>query len=139
MWAFAIVSKTDRLTFKSSDIGKPDAGQNQTTERVGRVDAQGHFRLEGDCGSTAAPAVLTFVNCAPLGYLTGSFDPASKSFTVIVPMKAVGATPGTVITPGGGEAVTICPICWVSHVAERSLNATVIDAATPTANYKVPK
>ncbi|MEA2517091.1 MAG: hypothetical protein QOG16_929, partial [Actinomycetota bacterium] len=32
-----------------------------------------------------------------------------------------------------------CTVCWVSHVAERSLNNTIIDAAALAASYKIPK
>lgn len=47
LWAFSVDDEMFRLTAKSADIGKPDVGQNQTTERVGRVDVQGHFRQIG--------------------------------------------------------------------------------------------
>ncbi len=139
LWAFAVDGKTYRLTIKRTDVGKPDLGQNQTTERVGRVDVNGHFRLEGDCGSTAAPAVLVFVNCKPLAYLEGTWDPASKSVTMTVPMKLIKAKTGSKIGPGSGEALTICAICWVTHLAERSFAATIIDSAAQTATYKVPR
>ena len=139
LWSFSVGEDMFRLTVKSADIGKPDAGQNQTTERVGRVDATGHFRLEGECGQTAAPAVLTFVNCKPLAYLTGTFDAAAKSFTFPVPLELLGAKTGSIIGPGGGDAAGICTICWVSQVAERSLDATIIDTAVQAKTYKVPK
>lgn len=138
LWAFSVNGKNYRLTVKSFDIGKPDAAQGQTTERVGRVDAQGHFRLEGEC-TTDATLPLAFVNCPPLAYLEGSFDAATMSFTAIVPLASIKAKPGSIIGPGGGENVSICSICWVSHYAERSLNSTIIDAAAPVASYKVPR
>ncbi|HWC13712.1 MAG TPA: hypothetical protein VG929_03865 [Actinomycetota bacterium] len=138
LWAFAVNGKNYRLTVKSFDIGKPDVLQQQTTERVGRADVNGHFRLEGECFRDATLPV-NMINCPPLAYLEGSFDPATKSFTVIVPMKSVKAKPGSVVAPGGGENVAICSICWVSHYAERSLNNTLIDTAAQTVSYKIPK
>jgi len=135
LWAFTVDGKTYRFTVKSVDIGKPDIPAGQTTERVGRVDVEGHFRLEdGECTETSAG--VTFVNCAPLEYLDGTFDAAAMSFTIVLPMKAVKAKVGSVIGPGSN---TICNLCWVSHVAERSSNAVIIDQAAQTATYKVPK
>lgn len=138
LWAFNVNGDNYRLTVKSVDIGKPDIAAGQTTERVGRVDLTGHFRLEGECTRDATLPV-NFINCPPLEYLEGAWDVAAKSFTVIVPLKSIKAKVGSVIGPGGGENTGICAICWVSHYAERSLSTTVIDSATQTASYKVPK
>ena len=135
LWNFTVGKTPFRLTVKSADIGKPDVIGGQTSERLGRVDLQGHFRLEGEC-VTDATLPLQRVNCPPLGYFDGSFDPASMSFTAIIPMKALKAKPGSVIGPAGEQ---ICTICWVSHYAERSLNSTVIDEAVQTGSYKVPR
>ena len=135
LWNFVVDGTPFRLSVKSVDIGKPDVPAGQTTERVGRVDVSGQFRLEdGACTETAAG--LTFVNCAPLEYLGGSFDPASMSFTAIVPMKSVGAKTGSLIQQG---PTNICSICWISHTAERSSGNTIIDSAGQLVTYKVPK
>lgn len=141
MWAFAVNGTSYRVTAKSADIGKPNPVTQSDTDRIGKVDAQGFFRLEGNCGSTPAPAAVTFVGCPTIGYLEGSFDPASKSFTFSVPMKDVKAKPGSVLTTGAGDSSTLCAAaaCWTSHTAERSLNSTVIDAAVWTSSYKIPK
>ncbi|MFN2388420.1 MAG: hypothetical protein ABR575_02260 [Actinomycetota bacterium] len=139
MWAFAVGSKTYRITAKSADIGKPDLLAGQTTERVGRVDATGHFRLEGDCATGETIGVLAPLNCQPLAYLQGAFDAAAATITVTVPMKLVKAKPGSVVGPGLGDAIAICGICWVSHTAERSHQDTVIDLATMSSTWKVPR
>lgn len=138
LWAFAVDGKGYRWTFKSADIGKPDVLAGQTDERVGRVDAQGHFRLEHDCQSEVVGA-LNAINCPPVGYYTGTIDAATATVTMSVPLADIGAKPGSVIGPAGGNEVTICPICWVSHTAERSLDATIIDGASMTSTYKIPK
>lgn len=136
LWNFSVDGKNPyRLTVKSADIGKPDVVGGQTTERVGRVDVNGHFRLEGECVTDATLPVQT-VNCPVLGYLEGTWDPASMSFTVIVPLKTIKAKTGSLILQGPEN---ICTICWVSHYAERSLNNTIIDGAVQTIAYKVPK
>jgi hypothetical protein len=140
LWSFSVGDTTYRLTVKSVDIGKPDVSQGQTTERVGRVDLMGHFRLEGECGTTSMG--INFINCKPLEYLEGTWDPASTSFTVIVPLKSIKAKPGSLIGPGAGDAIAICDaqVVWVSHYAERSLSPTTcIDTAVQTGTYKVPK
>lgn len=139
LWAFNVDGTDYRLTVKSADIGKPDVLAGESNERVGRVDATGHFRLEGNCETGESIGVLQPINCEPLAYLTGTFDTAEKAFTFPVPMKLVKAKTGSVIAGGGGSAVTICQICWVTHTAERSLNAVIIDGASMTTTVKVPK
>lgn len=134
LWNFTVNGDPYRFTVKSADIGKPDIPAGQTTERVGRVDLQGHFRLEGECTENAVG--VTFVNCPPVAYLDGSWDPGAKSFTIVLPLKTVKAKVGSVIGPGG---VQICGICWVSHTAERSSGNTIIDEASQAVFYKVPK
>lgn len=138
LWAFSVDGKNYRLTVKSADIGKPDVLAGQTSDRVGNVDTAGHFRLEDECTRDSTLPV-GMINCPPLEYLEGSWDPASKSFTVIVPMKSIGAKTGSVIAGGGGETSSLCQICWVTHYAERSLSVTVIDSAAMAVGYKVPK
>lgn len=135
LWNFSVGKTPFRLTVKSADIGKPDVVGGQTSERVGRVDLQGHFRLEAEC-VTDATLPLQRVNCPVIGYFDGAFDPASMSFTAVIPMSALKAKPGSVIGPAAEQ---ICTICWVSHYAERSLNATVIDEAVQTGSYKIPR
>ena len=135
IWNFAVDGEPYRFTVKSVDIGKPDVPGGQTTDRVGRVDVAGHFRLEGEC--VTVNTGIDFVNCPPLEYLSGSFDPAAKSFTIILPLASVKAKVGSIIAPGGDN---ICIICWVSHTAERSLGpTTIIDSAAQLVTYKVPK
>ena len=135
LWNFMVGKTPFRITVKSADIGKPDVVGGQTTERVGRVDAQGHFRLEGEC-VTDASLPLQRVNCPVIGYFDGSFDPGAASFTAVIPMSALKAKPGATITAGGEN---ICTICWVSHAGERSLNSTIIDTAAQTGSYKIPR
>lgn len=138
LWAFAVDGKGYRWTFKSADIGKPDVLAGQTDERVGRADVQGHFRLESDCASEVVGA-LNAINCDPVGYYEGTIDAASATVTMIVPLKDIGAKPGSVIGPAAGNEIAICTICWVSHLAERSLDATIIDSAIMTETYKLPR
>ena len=136
LWAFTAGKNEYRLTVKSADIGKPDAGTQSGTERIGRADVNGHFRLEGNCVDETPT-----IKCYPLAYLTGKFDPATKSFTMVVPLKAIKAKPGTVLTASSGPAAQLCPpgICWTTHTAERSLNYSVIDSAAMLTKYVVPK
>lgn len=137
IWNFSVDGEPYRFTVKSVDIGKPDLLAGQTTERVGRADVAGHFRLEGECTPEPTPAGPEAINCPPLAYLEGSFDAATMSFTVTLPLATVKAKPGSKIGPGGDQ---ICIICWVTHTAERSLSPnTIIDSAAQLVTYKVPK
>ena len=136
IWNFNVGTTPYRLTVKSVDLGKPDVATQSGTERIGRVDVAGHFRLEGEC-TTDNTLPVGFVNCPVVGYYDGTFDPASMSFTAVIPLKDIKAKPGSKIIGGGDN---ICIICWVSHYAERSLSpTTIIDSAAQTVTYKVPK
>ena len=135
LWNFNVGKTPFRLTVKSADLGKPDVVGGQTDERIGRTDVAGHFRLEGEC-ATDATLPLNRVNCPVVGYYSGTFDPATMSFTAVIPMKDLKAKPGSKII---GGASNICIVCWVSQVAERSVDATIIDSAAQTGTYKVPK
>lgn len=141
LWAFAVNGTSYRVTTKSADIGKPNPVDQSDMDRLGKVDAEGFFRLEGDCGATAVGNV-SFVGCPTIGYIDGSFDPASASFTFSVPMKDVKAKPGSKLTTGTGDASTLCggqAACWISHAAERSSDRTIIDIATWSSTYKIPR
>lgn len=137
LWAFNVNGDNFRLTVKTADIGKPDLLAGQTTDRVGRVDLQGHFRLEGECKSTTT-GVLNAIDCPVIEYVDGVFDPAAMSFKVTVPMKLVGAKKNSTVGPGGGNNIGICSICWVSHTEERSLDSTIVDDAFSAVVYRVP-
>ncbi|HVL63872.1 MAG TPA: hypothetical protein VM573_01740 [Actinomycetota bacterium] len=140
LWHFTVDGEDYRFTAKSADIGKPDVLAQSGTDRIGQVDTDGHFRLE-QCVDEPLPAVLTLINCRPVEYLEGSFDPDAASFTIVLPLALVKAKKGTSI--GGaasGAAASGCQICWVPHYAERSLTPhTIIDAAAMSVVYKVPK
>ena len=139
LWHFQVDGEEYRFTIKSADIGKPDAIAGSGTERVGKVDAAGHFRLEQCVSDTTLPVTLS--NCNPVGYYTGAFDAASASFSWKVPMADLKAKNGSLIGGGtGGASATGCQICWVLHYAERSLTpVTVLDSAMQATTYKVPK
>lgn len=138
IWVFNVGGKDYRLIVKRLDVGKPDAINGDGTERVGQVDPNGHYRVEGDCTQDSTLPV-GLIKCKTLGYITGSFDPASKSFTASVPLALIKAKAGMVISGGAGDAAAICAICWITHTAERSLSTSVIDAAAQAVSYKIPK
>jgi hypothetical protein len=133
IWNFNVGSNPFRLTVKSVDIGKPDAFTQTGTERIGRADVQGHFRLEGACETVTVG--IGFVNCPVIGYYDGHFDPATMSFTAIIPLKDLKAKKGSTVIGGGDN---ICIICWVTHYAERSLSpTTIIDSAAQSGTFKI--
>lgn len=137
-WHFAVGDEDYLLGAKSADIGKPDPVAGTGMERLGRIDLDGHFRIE-QCSSEDAAAV-TLVRCEALDYLKGSFNPESASFRILVPLELIKAKPGSTITQSAAGRGSTCPICWAPHYAERSLTPqTNIDTAVMTASYKVPK
>lgn len=139
MWHFSVDGEQYRWTIKSADVGKPDAIAGSGTERVGKVETAGHFRLE-QCSEDATLPV-TLINCNPVAYYAGAFDAASATFSVKVPMADVKAKTGSLLSGGtSGATPSGCQICWALHTAERSLTAPMIlDAAGQTGTYKVPK
>lgn len=139
MWHFQVDGEEYRWTVKSVDIGKPDAIAQSGTERIGKVDAAGHFRLEQCTQDTTLPVTLN--NCNPVAYYTGTFDAAGAAMSWKIPMADLKAKTGSLITGGtGGASGSGCQICWALHKAERSLtDTTVLDSAAQTVTYKVPK
>ena len=139
LWHFQVDGEEYRFTVKSVDIGKPDVIAGSGTDRVGKVDTAGHFRLEQCAQDTTLPVTLN--NCNAVGYYTGAFDSASATFTLKIPMADLKAKNGSLITGGtGGASGSGCQICWVLHTAERSLtDTTVLDNAAHAVTYKVPK
>ena len=143
IWGFAVDGTQYEFTVKSLDVGEPDVVTTAVSqkpygeERVGQV-YQGVARLE-ECGSVAAPALLTLATCDAVAYYDVTFDTASATFEWTVDAKALGAKKGSMITGGGGtRATTGCQICWVPHYAERSLTPhTIIDSATQMGSHKV--
>jgi len=141
LWHINVAGKEYRFSVKSADIGKPDplSGPNGE-ERVGQIYLDGQFRLE--IWEDQPPiGVLTTPIYETIAYLDGVFDPASASFTVILPLKTIKAKPGKTIGAGTGAAAgTSCVICWVPQYAERSLTPhSIIDFATMTTPYKIPR
>lgn len=138
IWVFNVGGTDYRLIVKSLDVGKPDVVNGDGTERIGKVDPNGHYRVEGDCTQDQTLPV-GMIKCKTLGYVTGSFDPATKSFTANVPLALVKGKAGMTITAGGGDAAAICALCWIWHHAERSLNTAKFDEAAQLVAYKIPK
>jgi hypothetical protein len=129
-----------RVTVKSVDVGKPDLVAQSGTDRVGKVDSAGHFRLEQCALDTTLP--LTLSQCTPVAYLKGTVDPAKATLSWTVPLATLKAKTGSRLTPGtGGAAGTGCEICWVLHYAERSLTPSTVvdDAVAGFTKYVLPK
>ena len=143
IWGLTVGSTQYEMTIKSLDVGKPDViasamGQDPNgEERVGTV-YQGVARTE-ECGTISLG--INWSQCTTIGYYDAVFDPAAKTVTWTIKMADFKAKAGTVIAGGaGGRATTGCQICWVPQYAERSLTPqSIIDAATQTASYKIPK
>jgi hypothetical protein len=121
LWSFAVNGTSYRVTAKSFELGKPNPVNQSNMDQIGKVYADGFFRLEGECGVDASASSVSFIGCKTLGYIDGSFDTATKTFTFTVPMSEGAA------------------ICWLSHVAERSSDRSIIDKALWATTYKVPK
>jgi hypothetical protein len=74
--------------------------------------------------------------CEEIGLVHATFDPAKGTITAPVPMKLLGAKPGSKITPGAssfGPSVYAAPAAMVSNTAAPS------DVLTITKTYQVPR
>ena len=139
LWHINVDGKEFRFTVKSFDIGKPDVIAQSGQERIGKVYADGVYRLEEGYLDTTLPLQLSQFKV--LEYLEGSWDPAAKTVSWKLPLAALKLKPGSVINPGtGGSTGTGCQICWIPHYAERSLTPhTIIDSAFQSTPYKISK
>ncbi len=128
-----------RVTVKSVDVGKPDVVAQSGTERVGKVDQKGHFRLEQCASDSTLPVTLS--QCKPVAYLKGTVDPAKATISWTIPLAMLKAKTGSKLTAGTSGPSDTCEICWVLHYAERSLTpSTIIDSANVSFKaYKLPK
>ena len=135
MWHFDVGGQTYRLVGKSMHVGKPAevAGGDAND---GNIETGGHYRLER-CDSPVEP----LGRCSSVSYGSGPlFDPETDTFTFQVPLVDVGAKTGSVTSGGtGGSSPHGCQICWVLEAAERSPSETILDSATQTTSYRVPK
>ena len=138
LYHFDVEKEPWRITAKSVDVGKPDLVARTGTERLGKIESAGHFRLEQCASDTTLP--ITLSQCNPVAYLKGKVDVAAKSLSWTVPLATLKAKPGMKVKPGtSGASSTSCEICWVLHKAERSLTPiTVVDGAAASA-YTIPK
>ena len=138
LWHFDVGKVQYRFTVKSFDIGKPDVLAQTGNERIGKVYADGVYRLEE--GYVDATLPLQLSQFKVLEYLEGEWDPAAKTVSWTMPLKALKLKRSSVINPGtGGSTGTGCQICWIPHYAERSLTPhTIIDSAFQSVPYKVP-
>lgn len=116
-WLFLVDGEQYRFTIKSQDIGKPDPVSQGGIDRLGQVDIDGHFRLE-KCVAEGEVAGVGLSRCTLVAYEDGVFDPASKSFSVSIPLKHIGASTGSAIV-GDPQSFWRCP-CWIMHTAERT-------------------
>ena len=140
LWHFNVGSKEYRLLAKAANIGKPDPVTQSGTDRIGKVDTAGHFRVEECSTDEALPVKLSV--CNPIAYITGAFDVAKKTLSINVPMKAIKVKTGSVIAGSTMAVATTsgCHVCWVPEYAERSLTpTTTIDAAAVATTYKIPR
>ena len=98
-----------------------------------RDPGQQPFVVRGNCHVEALVATNLTV-CEEFALVKGVFDPAAKTITVTVPMKAIGAKKGSKIEPGTnifGGSVSAAPSVWVTS------SAFPLDTLTVTKTFVV--
>jgi hypothetical protein len=138
LWRFEVDGQRFRFTIKSQDVGKPDPLAQEGIDRLGRLDLEGHFRLE-KCRLDGEVAGIGVTRCKLIAFEDGSFDPATKSFAVTIPLGDLEASAGSVIgvdTAGSPR----CQPCWITHLAERtSPPGFILDGTENPISYRIPK
>lgn len=77
------------------------------------------FSVRGNCGVTPIGTV-NFTTCEELALVPGTFDAGARTITITVPLDALGAKPGSKITPGVnifGGSVSATPAAFVTNSA----------------------
>ena len=72
------------------------------------------FSVRGNCGVTPI-GTINFTTCEELALVPGAFDAAAGTITITVPLEALGAKPGSKITPGTnifGGSLSATPSAW---------------------------
>jgi hypothetical protein len=139
VWHFAVGKHQYRLTMKTRDLGKPDAFSGSGLDRVGQLDAYGHYRLE-ECTTGTSPIGTDAVFCETIEYLDGFIEVLPATIRTYVPASSIGVRSGSVIKVGtGGLADVGCEVCWVVDVAERADDPEmIVDAADVTRIFRMP-
>lgn len=98
-----------------------------------RDPGQAPFMVRGNCVDNTAA-----VTCEEIGLVNGTFDTASATITVPVPMELLGAKPGSVIAHGMQPGSNFAGV-WAIPSAWASQGDMPKDEMTITKPYKVPK
>lgn len=116
IWEFIVDGETLELDGKFTNYTRgacdPTSGQCPPPRDPGLQP----FFVRGNCGSVGATVV-----CEELGIVHATFDPAEATITIPVPLKLMGAKPGSEIVGGatdfGGGAVAAATSAYFSAFA----------------------
>lgn len=92
------------------------------------------FQVRGNCTDNGGAAVT----CEEIGLVNGTFDAASGTITVPVPMELLGAKPGSVIAHGIQPGSNFAGV-WAIPSAWASQGNMPLDEMIITKPYKVPR
>lgn len=98
-----------------------------------RDPGQAPFMVRGNCVDNTAA-----VTCEEIGLVKGTFDSASATITVPVPMELLGAKPGSVVAHGMQPGSNFAGV-WAIPSAWASQGDMPKDEMLITKPYKIPK
>lgn len=99
-----------------------------------RDPGQAPFQVRGNCTDNGGAAVT----CEEIGLVNGTFDAASGTITVPVPMELLGAKAGSVIAHGMQPGSNFAGV-WAIPSAWASQGNMPLDEMIITKPYKIPR
>ena len=134
VWTMMVDEELLQLDGKFSNYSRGACDPTAGTCPPPRDPGQGPFSVRGNCTDNGGAAVT----CEEIGYVNASFDAASATITIPVPLELLGAKPGSKIghgiQPGSNfQGVSAMPSAFFSQ------GNLPFDEMMVTKTYVVPK
>jgi hypothetical protein len=134
VWTMTVNGKLLQLDGKFTNYSRGACDPTASTCPPPRDPGSAPFMVRGNCTDNGGTAVT----CTEIGLVNGAFDTAKGTITVPVPLKLLGAKPGSKIAMGsqtgsGFQGVWAIPSAWASQ------GNMPLDELLITKVYTVPK
>ena len=132
VWTMTVDGELLQLDGKFTNYSRGTCDPTAGTCPPPRDPGQAPFMVRGNCVEAQV------VTCEEIGLVNGSFDAASGTITVPVPLELLGAKPGSVIAHGMQSGSNFAGV-WAIASAWVSQGQTPLDEMIITKPYKVPR
>ena len=127
-WDMNVDGEFRELDGKFTDFSRGTCDPTAATCPPPRDPGLQTFAVRGNCGVTPVGTV-NLTTCEELARIQATFDSAAGTITIPVPLEALGAKPGSKITPGVnifGGSVSATPAAFVTNSAMPMDTMTVL-------------